>query len=198
MKFRVPRSQQLADGRVGTQSNQHPHHHLLASGTYGVILIEKGKTRRKVPHLYVGEGTLPQINSHNLWLTVLVLALYAKGGGKAGAHAWQSNSNSIGAISYLAMQVYEFTNGHFRAVHVRNRALQVCSFALVPSDMFLITIPPACVARSSDRRTLILDGEGSSIFSQLSNEVARVGQAAKALKAGRKSAKKSPDEEEGL
>lgn len=168
------------------KSNQNPRHHILTSGTYGVILIEKGKPRKKVPHLYVGEGTQPYIDSHNLRLTLLVLALYAKGGGKAGTHAWQSNSNSIGAISYLAMQVYEFTNGHFRAVHTRNRALQVCSFALVPSDTFLLTIPPASVARSSDRRTLILDGEGASIFSQLSNEVVRVGQAVKALKAGRK------------
>jgi hypothetical protein len=41
---------------------------------------------------------------------LVVLAFYAQGGGKAGAHKWQSDTQTIGTISYLVTQVYE--NAH--------------------------------------------------------------------------------------
>ena len=67
-----------------------------------------------------------------------VLAFYAQGEGKAGTHKWQSNTRTIGAISYLVTQVYKYAHHQaFRGVHQRNAALNVISYAHVPSDCFL-------------------------------------------------------------
>lgn len=124
-----------------------------------------------------------------------VLALYAQGGGKTANHAWQADSRSIGAISYLAMQVYEFAfHQQFRSVHARNRGLQVPSFAHVLSDMFLYLFSPDSCTLSADRRTLTLNEHSLETFSRLSSEITRVASAVKVLRASRRNKKSLNDE----
>ena len=62
-------------------------------------------------NVYFGEGTRiisgfhPQITD----TLAAVLALYSKEPGAGSKHAWQALTNSIGAISYLVVQMYEAT-----------------------------------------------------------------------------------------
>ena len=39
----------------------------------------------------------------------IVIAIYAKTGGKNGKHSAVSESSSISAVSYLGLQIFEFT-----------------------------------------------------------------------------------------
>ena len=115
-----------------------------------------------------------------------VLAIYSQTGGKNGMHAWQSDSTSIGAVSYLAMQTYEYAyHRNFRGVHQSNAVLQVFSFALVPSDCFLRRLNGACHL-SLDGRTLTLQDTDTQLFHQLNVKLQDILKAIKALASARR------------
>ncbi|KAH7914242.1 hypothetical protein BJ138DRAFT_1057256 [Hygrophoropsis aurantiaca] len=119
-------------------------------------------------------------------LIAKVLAIYSQGGGKAGAHAWQPQVKSIGAVSYLATQVYEHAfHLQFRAVHQRAAALQAFTFAHLPSDKFLYRIPGPMTI-TSDRRLLDVDQSTFSTFMELQKQLPRLQAALKALSKARK------------
>jgi hypothetical protein len=60
-------------------------------------------------------------------------------------HVWQSDSTSIGAISYLAMQIYVHIPLQLLwRLYQSNAVLQVFSFALMPSDCFLHKLNGVC------------------------------------------------------
>jgi hypothetical protein len=116
-----------------------------------------------------------------------VLAIYSQGGGKkGGAHAWQSDSTNIGAISYLPIQAFEFAyHRTFRAVHQRNAILQSVTYALLPSDRFLhlLTKSPTL---AQDRRTLNLDESQMQVFRELQGKIKDILLAIKALATARR------------
>ncbi|KAJ7212984.1 hypothetical protein GGX14DRAFT_564031 [Mycena pura] len=72
-----------------------------------------------------------------------VLSLYAKGGGKAGAHAFISEADNIGPISFVFAQSYEHVGGHtFRRVHSGTAAmLGISRFAHIPAGSILLRVP---------------------------------------------------------
>lgn len=100
-----------------------------------------------------------------------MLAIYARSGGKTGAHCWQRSVATVGLISYVVMQVYEpsFLR-KFRAVHHDLAYLQTYRFILVPCDYFLIRLSTEQCSLSPDGRTLELDQAGYNVFTTLSSE----------------------------
>jgi hypothetical protein len=119
-----------------------------------------------------------------------VLSFYSQGGGKDAAHSWQSDTRSIGAVSYLDIQAYEYAHHWtFRAVHQRNAALQVFTFAHLPADHFLRLLPGQ-PQLALDGRTLNVDEEAIRVFTELRSKERQVHLAVQALAAARKKARK--------
>jgi len=94
------------------------------------------------------------------------------------------SSTNIGAISYLVVQTWYHRN--FRTVHQRNAALHTGTFALLPSDRFLRTLPVDTTVTpilNQDRRTLTLDDK---IFNELRGKLQDILMAVNAIVAARK------------
>ena len=114
------------------------------------------------------------------------MAMYSQSGGKGSTHAWLSDSTSIGAISYLVVQIYEYAyHRNFRTVHQRNATLHVGMYALLPSDRFLciLTTTPTL---SQDGRTLTVEDTQIQVFNELLGKLQDILKAVKAIVAARK------------
>jgi hypothetical protein len=112
--------------------------------------------------------------------------MYSQSGGKGSTHAWLSNSTSIGAISYLIVQIYEYAyHRNFRTVHQRNATLHVGTYALLPSDRFL-RILTATPTLSQDGRTLTIEETQIQVFNELWGKLQDVLKAVKAIVAALK------------
>ncbi|KAH7905193.1 hypothetical protein BJ138DRAFT_1130617 [Hygrophoropsis aurantiaca] len=169
----LPQLKELTDGLVGRSS---PCHDLLRTGNYGIILVGQ--------KLHVGR----------------VLAIYSQGGGKAaGPHSWQSEVNSIGSVSYLAMQVYEYAFHHkFRAIHPQIAFLQAFTFTHLPSDQFLMRLHGS-VSLSPDSRILDIGEASFAIYAGLRSRLPSLLVAVKSItEARRKSGKGIFDDTENL
>src|SRR5258705_13866905 len=95
---------------------------------------------------------------------VIVLVMYSQGSGKGGCHVWQHDTQNIGAVSNLVMQVYEYAHHRtFRGVHTRNASLQVFTYALLPLHGFLCILP-GIPSLTADGHTLSLDEDAFQIF----------------------------------
>ncbi|KAI0629632.1 hypothetical protein C8Q77DRAFT_1065756 [Trametes polyzona] len=141
---KVPMHQDLADALVGSSAAS-ARHATLRIGSY-VVVVHKGR-------LFVGR----------------VLAMYTRGGGKAGFHSSQEEVKSIGLISYLVVQLYEHAfNRRFRAIHQELSTLQIYKFLHIPSDDVLLRLPAECTL-SQDQRTLDVDACAHDIFSRLAS-----------------------------
>ncbi|EMD34392.1 hypothetical protein CERSUDRAFT_97652 [Gelatoporia subvermispora B] len=80
------------------------------------------------------------------WLTIAkVLALYVKTNGKHGKHASVDDTQTIGAVSYLAVQVFEqfSTLNQFGAMTRATAKFQTFQYALIPSTAFLAVLTGA-------------------------------------------------------
>ncbi|KAH9835201.1 uncharacterized protein C8Q71DRAFT_108596 [Rhodofomes roseus] len=67
-----------------------------------------------------------------------VITIYSKTGGKNGKHAHVDNAVNIGAVSNIAVQLFEYSfNTQFRALTKATSAFQTHNFALLPSVQFL-------------------------------------------------------------
>ncbi|KAJ6611423.1 hypothetical protein B0H10DRAFT_1809601, partial [Mycena sp. CBHHK59/15] len=54
----------------------------------------------------------------------VVLTMYSKNSGKAGAHSWVSACDSISALSYIVVQVYQHSyRQQFKVTHCNDVAL---------------------------------------------------------------------------
>ena len=114
------------------------------------------------------------------------MAMYSQSRGKGSTHAWLSDSTSIGAISYLVVQIYEYAyHRNFRTVHQRNATLHVGTYALLPSDRFL-RILTATPTLSQDGRTLTVEETQIQVFNELRGKLQDVLKAVKAIVAARK------------
>jgi hypothetical protein len=68
--------------------------------------------------------------------------MYSKNGGKAGAHAWVPTCDTIGALSYMVVQVYQHSyRRQFKLVNRNYAALGTLRFAHLPSNSFLFLLP---------------------------------------------------------
>ncbi|KAE9401848.1 hypothetical protein BT96DRAFT_817381 [Gymnopus androsaceus JB14] len=86
-----------------------------------------------------------------LTANIVVISIYSKNGGKAGAHAWVSSVTSIGSVSYLAVQTYEaYGCGRiFNTVHHKYAAtvgVGLHHYSHIPSNTFLMVLSPGAVA----------------------------------------------------
>lgn len=137
---RINYARHLADGLVGSGVDRSP----LRSGSWAFTFSEQ--------IVYVGEGT---------WIALVfcppiadalttVLALYSKEAGAGSRHAWQSSTNSIGAISYLVVRVYEAptsgrTNQFRSLLNSQTITRADRAFLHIPATQFLCRLqdPPA-------------------------------------------------------
>ncbi|THG93503.1 hypothetical protein EW026_g7748 [Hermanssonia centrifuga] len=96
-----------------------------------------------------------------------VEALYAKSGGKNAKHGSVETSDSIGALSHIAVQVYEYMYGRkFRAIPQATSALQLGQFWMLPPLSFLCLL-----VNTPERSTygLTLSEKDEAIFRELHN-----------------------------
>jgi len=71
-------------------------------------------------------------------LLSIVIAIYAKTGGKNGKHSAVSESSSISAVSYLGLQISEFMYAQqFPPVCEATSIFQTKQYLLAPSTQFL-------------------------------------------------------------
>lgn len=99
---------------------------------------------------------------------------------------------SVGAISYVAMQVYEPAHlRKFRAVHHDLAHLQTYRFLHVPSDYLLLRLTSGQCVLSADGRTLEIDPEAHTICQMLSQSATleALTEASKQLTKARRNAK---------
>ena len=88
---------------------------------------------------------------------LLVLNVCSQGGGTTGAHSWQAKSQSIGAVLWIPMQLYEPRHRRtFRSVFQASATLQAYSFSLVNADNFLQRLL-GIVMKLSDLRQVEVD-----------------------------------------
>lgn len=116
----------------------------------GSIIALSHQTRRLRLCLYgiIGYGWkryLHEFFKHSRHLTILTaIALYSKSGGKNGKHCAVTDSTNISAISYVALQVYEYAHGaHFRPFTDATALFQTKQFILLPSTAFLYALRTA-------------------------------------------------------
>ncbi|KAJ7219935.1 hypothetical protein GGX14DRAFT_354926, partial [Mycena pura] len=70
-----------------------------------------------------------------------VITMYARGGGKAGAHSILPSCDNIGTPSYLLVQIFEQNyRRQFRQTRQKDMQLGIKRFAHIPSASFLAQI----------------------------------------------------------
>ncbi|KAJ6487065.1 hypothetical protein DFH09DRAFT_1457048 [Mycena vulgaris] len=107
----------VAEARIGSSSD-----HTMEDGCYGFAMIDE---------------YLPETETGNS-----VITMYSKNGGKAGAHSWTPTGESIGALSFVIVQVYEHEyRRHFKIIPHRAAALGTIRFEHLPANSFLALLP---------------------------------------------------------
>ncbi|KAJ6595387.1 hypothetical protein B0H10DRAFT_2329151 [Mycena sp. CBHHK59/15] len=100
-----------------------------------------------------------------------VKTMYAKNGGKAGAHAWTPKCESIGALSYLVVQVYQHSyRRQFKMIHRSDVFLGTLRYAHLPSNSFLALVGLADDTVKTFRDHVEIDGRSHKIFEDLMAE----------------------------
>lgn len=183
-KFNVPQAKQLADGVIGVRNTRQPSHAPLQAGAFGIILHN---TRISICH---GMNSQSMLAGPHSSLFLSVLAFYSQSG-KSAPHAWQSHTQQLGAVSYLAVQVYEHLHRQtFRAILQCTSALQVFTFSHLLPDHFLRLLP-GTVQISPDSRTLEICPVSYSAFIELDRGTPKIIAATNALiAAGKRGNKK--------
>jgi hypothetical protein len=152
----------------------------------GAILLAKGAPFD--PAVYTN-GTKPTT------LCILVLTIYVKGGGKRGAHAWVASTDSIGKVSYLAVQLFEHaTQRLFRPNRPKATVPHALVFAHIPAFDFLVMLSPSDRPQTTPAGQLQLAQKAWDVFALLNPECRRLTQAVTLMKKrGRKHLDPSED-----
>jgi hypothetical protein len=132
MKFCASQINYLGDARISSLRT-------LSTGSYGLVLHEKDLMVCKGLSIYYTWNTLQVLTTD--WL--IVLSVYSKTGGKNGKHAWVETVESIGSVSYLAVQVWQYSHGKsFRTQHMRTSGVNfhIRRFAHLPGYRFLTNL----------------------------------------------------------
>ncbi|KAF9558404.1 hypothetical protein CPC08DRAFT_559343 [Agrocybe pediades] len=75
-----------------------------------------------------------------------VITLYERGGGKAAKHCLVFETSSIGSLSYISVQIWQFhRQKRFRAQCCQTAKLNSPRFAHLPAAACLYLIPNTCV-----------------------------------------------------
>jgi hypothetical protein len=101
-------------------------------------------------------------------LSVPVLSISSKSGGKNGTHCWVPEVSSITAISYAPSQLFEhFIRRQFRAVPQAQTLLQVKQF-LIPANSFLCTLEnePSKIMESENIQISVSDTDRFDRFTR--------------------------------
>jgi hypothetical protein len=138
----------------------------------------------------LGKGTLPfyhHLRSTDFVYRLIVIALYAKSGGKNGKHGSVDSSTTIGALSNIAVEASEYMfNNQFRTTTTATAAFYTKQFLLVRPLSFLVMLQ---YLPKPQRNNSILNIEAAdlNLFTQLKNANASL---ATAMKLSRKHTKK--------
>ncbi|PSR74626.1 hypothetical protein PHLCEN_2v9692 [Hermanssonia centrifuga] len=101
-----------------------------------------------------------------------VEALYVKSGGKNAKHGSVDESHSVGALSHVAVQVYEYTYARkFRAIPHATSALQTSQYWLLPPLSFL------CLLMNPPQQTLhglTVSEKDEGIFKEFLNATKKI------------------------
>lgn len=121
-------------------------------------------------------------------MSIVVIAFYSKTGGKHGKHGSITESSNISAVSYIAVQLFEFMHGRqFRHIPEMTSRLQTKQFALLPSLMFLCLLSTSPKVHTHSG-TLELTQEDSNRFCTLDQGTARFKDAMKLSRKRKKAA----------
>jgi hypothetical protein len=115
-------------------------------------------------------------------LRLKVLTVYSKGGGKNGKHAWVSSCTSIGAVSYLAGQLLDYSDEReFIGISDNLALFQTPRFLLLPPSRFLAVLLHKPVQNPSSPDILVVHETDWDLFTQLRKSIRQVELAVKAL-----------------
>ncbi|KAJ7211697.1 hypothetical protein GGX14DRAFT_362399 [Mycena pura] len=79
-----------------------------------------------------------------------VITIYSKGGGKAGAHAFIPEADTIGSISFVLAQTYKHAGGRtFRRIHSNASMIGISRFAHLPSGSVLLRVADKVVLKGN-------------------------------------------------
>ncbi|KAJ3516574.1 hypothetical protein NLJ89_g1045 [Agrocybe chaxingu] len=124
-----------------------------------------------------------------------VLTIYQRGGGKVAKHAWASEADTIGSVSYLPVQAWQHVRQRkFRTHWGATLSLGLPRYAHLPSNAFLYFVPKNAVRVLNDGAFLEVDQAFfENVFSKLLLHKEVIVRAVKKLLKRRKK-----DEDEGI
>ena len=100
---------------------------------YGFVMTDNG--------VMLDQGSWIIHASIRVFNFVLVMGMYSKTGGKNGKHADITESSSISAVSYMALEIFRFNVGRqFHPVSDATSRFHTVQFALLPSTSFLCLV----------------------------------------------------------
>jgi len=85
--------------------------------------------------------------------------MYERGGGKTAKHSWVSEADTIGSLSYLPIQVWQYhRQRNFRTACGARMKLNLPRFSHLPAAAFLHYIPSSSIRTVNNGEFLELDG----------------------------------------
>lgn len=126
-----------------------------------------------------------------------VLTLYERGNGKTAKHGLVFEATSVGGVSYLPVQIWQYHRQHkFIAECGATRKLRLPCYAHLPAAAFLYLIPKGSVRALDDGAFLELTPRFfDDVYAKLARQKVKITAAVGTLLAVRK--KKSVDIEDG-
>jgi len=125
-----------------------------------------------------------------------VIWLYAKGGGKNATHAWIAETNSIGELSYIVLQVYEQTlRAQFRAIPNTASFVFALKYTQLPASGFHCRLPHRPRLLPGATGHMELSGDSLDRFQRLIREIASLRKAVKSPSSNRRKGKANVGEE---
>jgi len=110
------------------------------------------------------------------------MAMYSKTGGKNGKHADITESSSISAVSYMALEIFRYNVGRqFHPVSDATSRFHTVQFALLPSTSFLCLVNSKPM-RSGQSQPVDLSPVDIERFRSLKNGVDKLHSAMKSFK----------------
>ncbi|KAE9388911.1 hypothetical protein BT96DRAFT_1025259 [Gymnopus androsaceus JB14] len=128
-----------------------------------------------------------------------VITIYAKKGGKGGGHSWVSNAESIGAPSFISVQIYE-SHGRGRIFNTVHRkyatavGIGLRRYSHVPSNAFLLLLSHAEITEIQNG--LRVSESVWKIYEKLSGELEGISKAISSLNKRRGKARGTANEAE--
>ena len=102
------------------------------------------------------------------------MAIYSRAGGKGRGHSWQPDSRSIGAVSYIPVQLFEYSHHrNWKSRHTRNAAIDIVTFARISSHSLLCLVKEE-PQLSIDGRILTLQPSGHDTFLKLKQRLHQI------------------------